>query len=454
MHNLTIRIFLSFWLILGLLVAFAAIAGYAYSERLREAFENFEVDDSAVAASAALDSGGREGLERWLRDLPVTSPADVFIVDDEGKELLGRQLPERATRMLRRFRWHDHDRRPRRRGPANLRPPSALPQLVAADGTTFSLIVRPKQNPWRAWISARAGPAFLLIAVLLSAAVSYVLARAITTPVRRFREATVAIADGKLDTRVATSMSNRRDDIGLLAHDLDAMASSLQQAAERQTELTRNISHELRSPLARLRVALELARREAGDLPEFGRMDRETESLDALIGQILEFSRMHVQIDEQPQRVDIDELLQGAVENAEFECRSTDGVSIEYQSPGSRIVDGYPGALNSAFENIMRNAIRHSPPGGKIAVSVDESASGQLQIAISDDGSGVSSGHLERVFEPFFRGSADEPSTGTGLGLAIARRAVEKNGGKIAASNRDEGGLTVTVQLPASLSAR
>lgn len=448
MRSLTVRIFLSFWAIIVLLIGLAALAGFAYAERLREAVENFEIDDSAIAASAALETGGRDALEDWLRDRPAVSPLDVFIVDDEGRDLLGRALPQRVARMLRRLesgrrRWHS-----RRDGPPNLRPPAPLPQLIGPDGAIYSLFVSPKQNPWREWISERAGPAFFAIALLISAAVSYALAYAIARPVRTFREATVSIAEGKLDTRVASSMSNRRDEIGMLALDLDAMAGKLENAADQQTELTRNISHELRSPLARMRVALELARRQAGDLPEFSRIDRETERLDDLIGQILSYSRLKSRDDEPAQPLDLDELLHAVVEDANFECRSsgTGRIKVEYQCDKSGIVRGHAGALTSAFENVLRNAIRHSPDGGIVSVHATAGAR-QLVVTIEDQGSGVADEALERIFEPFFR-APDSDATGTGLGLAIARRAVQKNGGQIDAARAQSGGLRIEISLP------
>jgi len=279
---------------------------------------------------------------------------------------------------------------------------------------------------------------------------SYALARAITTPVRRFRDATVAIADGKLDTRVAASMSNRRDEIGMLAHDLDAMATRLQNAANQQTELTRNISHELRSPLARLRVALELARREAGDLAEFRRIDRETERLDEMIGQILEFSRMDTRSDDAPQQIDIDQLLHEVVEDANYECRSTDGITVSYDSVGPIPYTGFAAALTSVFENVLRNAIRHSPANGVISVQASTDDAG-ARISVIDQGPGVTEDALEQLFEPFYRAPTTDESLGTGLGLAIARRAIEKNGGTISAANVDGGGLAIAIQLPESV---
>ncbi len=459
MHSLTVRIFLSFWLIIGLLIGLAAIAGYAYSERLREAFENFEIDDTVLTASAILDSDGREGLEAWLRSFPSGSPIEVFVVDGDGRDILERRLPRRVSRLMHRFELrprspHDRGRDARnwhRDDSPRIRPARPLTQIVGPDGAVYSLFVSPKRNPYGEWISERAGPAFFLLALLISSAVSYALALAITRPVRKFREATVSIAEGKLDTRVAASMRNRRDEIGMLAHDLDAMADKLQDASDQQTELTRNISHELRSPLARLRVALELARRQTGDLAEFQRIENETERLDGLIGQILSYSRMEARSDEQPQTVDLAELLREAVENANFECRSggIEDVSVDLACDDAPAVHGYAAALTSAFENVLRNAIRHSPKNGIVSVRVSQDGQTVL-VEIEDQGSGVPDESLGKIFEPFYRSvrGHDESTEGTGLGLAIARRAVQKNAGTISAHNAAAGGLCVSIRLP------
>lgn len=460
MRSLTVRFFLAFWLIIGILTGLAAIAGYAYSERLREAFESFESDDTVLAASAVLDSEGREGLEAWLRRFPSGSPIEVFVVDRDGRDILGRRLPYPVIRMMRRFDSHRDARRDNRRDSeywrrgdsAKIRPARPLTQIVGPDGSVYSLFMSPKRNPYRTWISERAGPAFLAVALLISAIVSYGLALAIARPVQVFRKATVSIAEGKLDTRVAASMRNRRDEIGMLAHDLDAMAGKLQDASDQQTELTRNISHELRSPLARLRVALELARRQTGDLAEFQRIENETERLDDMIGQILSYSRMEARSDESPRPVDVADILREVVDNANFECRSAglEGVSVKLDCDDIPAVSGYAVALTSAFENVLRNAIRHSPKNGTVSVraSRDEQT---LQIEIEDQGSGVPVASLGKIFEPFYRSApaSDDSPEGTGLGLAIARRAVQKNSGTIVAHNVAAGGLRVTIKLPA-----
>ena len=292
----------------------------------------------------------------------------------------------------------------------------------------------------------------LLLALIVSASVSYVLARAITRPVHRFRQATVSIAEGRLGTRVADSLGKRRDEIGMLAQDFDSMADKLQRASDQQVELSRNISHELRSPLARLRVALELARRQAGELPEFKRIETEAERLDRLIGQILSFSRLESRGQEKATAINLADVVLEVVENVRFECRSDgiDAVTVQFSPAAEPAVQGFAGALSSAMENVLRNAVHHSPSGGTVTVQLDVRDT-HAMISIEDQGIGIPDDELERIFEPFYRtkkAAEGAPSNGTGLGLAIAQRAILKNSGTIRASNADGGGLRIDIRLP------
>lgn len=452
MRSLLVRIFLSFWLIIAITIGFAALGGYYYSEQIRQTIENYEVSDMVIAASTALDTKGRPGLESWLKDLPSKYPVTVFIIDQNGIDLLRRHVPPRIARTLRRFAQHRLSGSGHRREPRNLRPARPLTQLVGPNEEVYTLFVVPKRSAYGEWLNEQTKPLMLLFALLVSASVSYALARAITRPVHKFRQATVAIAEGHLGTRVADSMGKRRDEIGLLARDFDSMADKLQRASEQQIELTRNISHELRSPLARLRVALELARRQAGDLPEFTRIETEAERLDNLIGQILSYSRLESRDQEAPAPVNLAELIQDVVENVRFECRSDgiEDVTVQFDPTEEPIIQGYAGALGSAMENVLRNAVHYSPSGGAVTVQLSQS-SNQATITVEDQGSGIPDDELENIFEPFYRtrgAVADAATHGTGLGLAIAKRAVRKNSGTIQAGLTSHGGLRIEIRLP------
>ena len=449
MRSLLVRIFVSFWLIIGITIGVAAIAGYYYAERVRNEMESFEFDDAVLDASAALSSGGREELMDWLRKAPASRNVTIYIVDGNGRELLGRDLPHYLSRKL---HWHEsHVPRRARTDPSNLRRARPLSQLVSGTGDVYTVLLSRPHHSQGYWEGAPAGSLLLVLALIVSGAVSYLLARAISNPVRDLRSATVALAEGNMNSRVSPSVSKRRDELGMLARDFDAMAEKLQHAAAQQTELSRNISHELRSPLARLKVAMELAKRKTGELPEFDRIDEETERLDRLIGQILSYTRMESGLASELTRVDLADLVQEVVENVNFECRAEgyDGVSVETKLDATPTVSGFAEALTSAIENIVRNAVRHSPPNEKVTVRV-AGENGVALVEISDQGKGVPEDELDRLFEPFFRtrsAAADSSKPGTGLGLAIAARAIKLNGGNVVASNREGGGLRVVISL-------
>lgn len=449
MRSLLIRIFLSFWLIIAITIGIAAVAGFYYSERSRVAFENFEHGDTILEASVALDKNGRDGLVQWLKNLPGTRNITIYVLDEKRRDILGRRIPGYIARMVSRHRHHLPPPGMRPHDPRNLRRARPLSQLVSADGQVYTLIVSPTPHP-PYWGHVPVSSLLFVVALIVSGIVSYLLARAIANPIRKLRDATVSLADGKLDVRVGTSVGKRRDELGMLARDFDSMADKLARAAAQQTELSQNISHELRSPLARMRVALELAKRKAGDLSEFDRINAEAERLDKLIGQILHYTRLDSNPQKEPVQINVGDLITEVVDNVNYECKSDgiDGVSVEASFDASPTMHGYPDALISAIENILRNAVRHSPPNGAVNIRLSQEGA-TAKIEILDQGKGVDDADLPRLFEPFYR-TKEAPDTGTGLGLAIAARAIHLNGGEVSAYNITDGGLRVLIKLPTS----
>ena len=452
MRSLLLKIFLSFWLIIVVTFATAGVAGFLYAERMRDAIESFEVGDSMLAASAALETGGRKGLADWVKRNPAPRAITLFVLDERGHDILDRNVPFGLTRAFRRHREHPRRHEFDGTDPRNLRRSRPHPQLVAADGSVYTFFVAPSRGLHA--VGTATDPRWLLffIALLVSGAVSWFLATTISGPVRKLRDATVALAGGDLAVRVAESVGQRRDELGTLGRDFDAMAENLQRAATRQTELSRNISHELRSPLARMRVALELARQKNGDMPEFERLDNETERLDGLIGQILSYTKLDASPDTDPAPVELADLVHDVVENVNYECRAEgiDGISVKAQIDASPVVHGHAEALTSAIENILRNAVHHSPPDSEVRIRLGQE-NDQVLIGVRDSGPGVDEAELGRLFEPFFRtrkSSESKDARGSGLGLAIAERAVSVNGGSIDARNHPDGGLLVRVALP------
>ena len=458
MRSLLIRIFLSFWLMIVVTIIVAAAMGSYYAERARAAIETFEVSEAMLDASASLQRDGRDGLTAWLESLPGVTQSLIYVLDRQGRDLLARPLPRPVKIAVRRFGGARSQRQPTRRDFGNLRPARPFTELVGPDGHVYTLFVLPPRGVVGRWLADRGRASLVVLALIVSAVVSYLLARAISTPIRRLRESATSIAGGDFSTRVAERIGKRRDEIGLLGRDFDRMAGELQRAAERQTELTRNVSHELRSPLARLRVALELARRRAGELPELEKIDRETERLDDLVGQILEFSRFNAEVREQRSRLDLGDVVASIVEDVRYEYASGEhAVEVELQIDDACTVDVYPSALNASIENVLRNAAQHGraqhgQTGGKIEVRVFTDGPDAL-VSVCDDGGGVVESELPKLFEPFYRASnrrdhADhETGKGSGLGLAIASRAAVLNGGSITATNQARG-LRVTIRIP------
>jgi two-component system sensor histidine kinase CpxA len=433
MRSLHLRIFLAFWLIIVLSIVTAASLGFLYAERARSSLQSFEVSDAMIDASEALRGRGRAGLVTWLESLPFAAESVIYIVDEQGRELLDRQLPGPVRMTLRRSMMQTAPRqqRPsRQREPDSLRPARPYAELVGPAGEVYTLIVLPPQTAVARWLSERGGLGLAIIALLVSAGVSYLLARAISKPISRFRESTAAIAAGDLDTRMASGIENRSDEIGELAKDFNHMTRELQLAWQRQAELTSNVSH-------------ELARRETGELAELDRIDVETERLDEIIGQLLTFSKLDANPHEAGESVDLAELLAGVIDDVQFE-HVHKAVDIDLRCDSDISINGYPLALRSAFENLLRNASSHG--GGQIQVTV-QAEGGHAIVEVQDQGGGVSEAELARLFEPFYRASTSGESQGAGLGLAIAARAIAIHDGLVDARNTDEG-LCIEVRLP------
>jgi len=294
---------------------------------------------------------------------------------------------------------------------------------------------------------------WLVIALLLSGLVCFGLAQYLSSPIRKLQIAAKKLSDGELDTRVTESIGNRRDEIADLGQDFDQMAIRLQSLINNQKQLLSDISHELRSPLARMQLAVGLAQKKGGDeiSSEMKRIEQETERLDDLIDQSLTLSRLDAGVVyAKDDFIEMGELLENIIANCDFEAKEHQkGVSLKVSRSWTIKANGE--LLYRALENIIRNAIRYTEINTSVKVDLIQFNEDKLQITISDEGPGVPDDKVDSLFEPFVRLSQarDRESGGYGLGLAIAKHAIELHQGEISASNKTNGtGLKVKILLP------
>lgn len=245
----------------------------------------------------------------------------------------------------------------------------------------------------------------------------------------------------------------RGDELSELAGEFDRMAAHLQRLLSSQQQLLADISHELRSPLARLSLGLDLAKRRLGDQPEHQRMEQEVQRLNALIEELLTLARLRGSTDQTAsESIDLAEVVHDVAGDARFEAEAA-GRSVIVTSASAATVSSNRALLRSALENVVRNAVRHAPHGSAVTIELERPAGGaQAVIRVRDCGPGVPVAALDRLFDPFFRvdDARDRSSGGVGLGLAIARQAMLAHGGQARAENHPDGGLLVRLELPAA----
>ncbi len=294
----------------------------------------------------------------------------------------------------------------------------------------------------------------ILLAMLLLAIISLLLSRYLTAPLRQLGFAAQSLAQGRFESDKLSRIGRRRDEIGDLSRHFNQMGIRVQSLLDSQRQLMRDISHELRSPLARLRVGLALGNRQAlsKNDPLWLRLDRECSRLDALIEDILTLSRLDSQ-DQPAERFALDPVVFACVDDTRFIAGD---LQIELRgSTGCQLL-GWPDQLGSAVDNLLRNAVRFSPPHGLICVTLQRAGSnahvqspGTCRVTIEDAGPGVGEQWLSRLGEPFLRLPGQTADSGHGLGLTIAQRAISMHGGTLAFGRSELGGLMATIALPA-----
>lgn len=450
MKSLFLKIFLFYWAAQALFLLLAILVTLAVQQR--GDFATWQAQQAKVLATAVqtYDQGGEAALRRYVDDIRESLHVRVLLFNDQGVEVSGRPLP----------RWAD----PMKRG--EVPPPRDIWQRLTPSPFRHQTITSASGNRYTAFVVLPPGPfgpegvptLFILIGIISSGLVCYLLAHYLTSPVVRLRAATRRLADGDLSARVGDgSSSRRRDEISQLVRDFDAMAERLEQSVNAQARLLNDVSHELRSPLARLNVALALARQRSGPQAESAleRIELEADRLNELIGSLLAIARLE-NGDETTRQdpVNLGELIEGIALDADFEaqmrnCHVEPVIVEDCSVMGSEIL------LHRAIENVVRNAIRYTREGTNVQVLLEpntEPGPAQAIIRVSDSGPGVPEELLGKLFRPFYRvdDARGRQTGGVGLGLAIAERAIRLHGGTVRAHNRPEGGLVVEIRLPRS----
>jgi two-component system sensor histidine kinase CpxA len=371
----------------------------------------------------------------------------LLVTNERGDELLGRAMPRELRALL---NSRPPSRRPDR--PPNFQGVQLTPSLT--DPRTNEeyrlLFARAPVTIFGTGILMWPGTpvAVLSIALLAAFIVSLALARYLSSPIVRLQRASRSLAAGALDTRVGAPVTRRGDEVGQLARDFDAMAERIQALVTAKETLLRDVSHELRSPLARIRMALALAQRRAGaeSQNDLDRIEREAERLDALVGQVMTLTRLRTANGPRRDVVRLDTLVGVVVDDARFEYPDA---QVELATSGDVSLRGDAEGLKSAVENVVRNALIYGDRSKPIEVSVTADAA-KATVRVLDRGPGVPESELKRIFEPFYRTdkSRDHRQDGQGIGLAITARVTELHGGTVTAANRAEGGLEIAIELP------
>ena len=450
------RLFWKFFLCILLAQVAATIGiGGAFWLRDRARSQAIELDNGPPAwialdaAAATLKHGGVQALRGMLGDM---QRPQVFVQDSQGRELLGRPVPPElqaeVTRQL-----------------ASGEPRRGIRQLAGPDGERYTAFVRrqfrgaplagasgaaahqhrpggapPGPGPGRR-VGQVAGIVAATLASLLFAAL---LAWYFSRPIRALRSAFEAASRGDLAPRFA-SPGRAGDELSDLGRDFDRMSARLAALMDGQRRLLHDVSHELRSPLARLQAAVGLAHQQPKRIgSSLDRIERESMRMDKLVGELLTLSRLEASTTlARREQLDLTELADQIAADARYEA-GPEAPRISVEAPGPIVVQGDPDLLWSALENVVRNAIRHGGSDVRIVLHVDAQSA---HLDVLDRGPGIAAADLASIFRPFFRSNPNKVD-GHGLGLAIAQQVLAAHGGSIGASNRERGGLQVRLSLP------
>ena len=472
MRSLFLKIFLSYWIAQALFLVLAILVTLAIHPSGEISSVQAQQARFLSEAVQAYQTGGQEAARNYLRSVRDAQHVRPFLFDENTRDLTGRIPPEWILRVAR-GETATADSLRGRLGPARYLRQS----MAASDGHSYMLVLEFPPQEHRFFGPHGVPHLGILIAIISSGLVCYILARYLTSPIVRLRAATQKLASGDLTARAGVPGSRRHDEMAELMRDFDRMAERLENLVNAQNRLLTDISHELRSPLARLNVALELARQRSGTEASsaLDRIDRETNRLNELIQKLLTIARLEAgddSIEKIP--VHLEQIVQEIARDAAFEAQNR-RCEVEATVVDDCVVMGSPSLLHSAIENVVRNAIRYTREGSSVQVRLEQgmglsnvgSQGVELQklgtqnvgldgaeavVRVTDSGPGVPEDALDKLFRPFYRidDARGRQTGGVGLGLAITDRAVRLHGGTIRVANRPQGGLMVEIRLPLS----
>lgn len=435
MNRLFIKFFISFWLAALLLGGSFVLAQRLFGHAELEAAKE-RLASHAETAALLWNEGDRRLLGQWLFRLHRDERMPLVLVTADGAPLPGMPLSPRFRRLLPPPGGALADVGVHHRGRGHYLVVTPLPEVsppiyLLAD-------VRPVSPVFPVWVR-------IALALAVSALVSGFLARLLTRRIGALRMAAAALAAGDLTARVEPE---GRDEVADLADEFNAMAERLQALLASQRQLVSDVSHELRSPLARLRVALELAERKC-DARSLARIAKEADELERLVGDLLSLARLESgrnRLERMP--VDISALLRAIVQDADFEATAVNR-RVTLEAPDGLMVRADRALLRAAIENVIRNGLRHTLEDTDVSVRMEQRGD-LVRITVCDAGPGVPEDARARLFEPFTRieEARDRDSGGYGLGLAITARAIAAHHGQVFAENRPEGGLEVIMEFP------
>ena len=448
MRSIFFKIFVSYWLALALFVLLAVLTTLALRPPQEGAKAEAQQGKILSDAVEAYRDGGQEEARRYLRTVHDNQQIRSYLFDEQGHELTGRKPPEWIDGVFR-GKIRTIDSFWGRLGPGQF----LRTTLKASDGHNYVLVI--ELPPEHIFFGPHSIPTLgILIAVLSSGLVCFILARYLTSPVMRLRAATQRLADGDLKARAGFPNSRSHDEMSELLRDFDRMAERLENLVNAQSHLLNDISHELRSPLARLNVALELARQRSGVEAHSAleRIDLESNRLNQLIGRLLTIARLESGTELRRSPVHLSEIVSEISKDAAFEAQYRNCV-VDYVIADECIVLGDASLLHSAIENVVRNATRYTAEGTDVQVRLgqEQGPNGpEAAVRVTDSGPGVPEEALKKLFRPFYRidDARGRGTGGVGLGLAITERAVRLHGGSVRAVNRPQGGLMVEIRLP------